>query len=446
LLASVQLEISYGLFLRRPEICITEKISYTKQEGNMNRFISSALVSAAVAIAGISVATAASATTPGPVQISGNTYHVALCGAVAPGMARCHAHIVTDARGNPLTRAAPVGVAGRNTVTQSFVPSGFGATDLRTAYGITANGSPTTTVAIVDAFGYNNAEADMGVYRAQFGLPACTTANSCFAKVNQNGQSRNYPPQDSGWAGETALDLDMVSAMCPGCHILLVEANTNGNDNLAQSVNTAVNLGATIVSNSYGGGEGGSQTDEPSYNHTGVIITASSGDDGFGTQFPASSPHVVAVGGTHMVRSATTRGFTETVWTGAGSGCSTIYTKPAWQTDALCTKRMEADVSAVADPNTGVAFYAPSGFGFKSAWGVVGGTSVAAPLIAGVYGSTGNAHTQVFGSNLYAAPSTAFNDVTSGHNGTCGGTYFCTAGAGYDGPTGLGTPAGASAF
>jgi subtilase family serine protease len=408
----------------------------------MYRLISTALLTAALALGGASAASAQAA--PGStVHRDGNVFHVSLCGDARPntGFARCHSHVVTDARGNWLSRAAAPNVT----------PSGFGAGDLRSAYGISTNGSNSVTVAIVDAFGYNNAEGDLNVYRSQFGLGSCTTANGCFKKVNQNGVQGNYPAQNAGWADETALDLDMASAMCPGCKILLVEANNNSFGNLAAAVNTAVNMGALVVSNSYGGGEGGSTPFDPAYEHPGRAITASSGDGGFGVQFPASSPGVIAVGGTHLVHTGSGRGWTETVWGGAGSGCSTVYSKPAWQTgvsDSLCSMRMEADVSAVADPNTGVAVYGPSGFGFRSSWLVFGGTSVAAPLIGGVLGNAGNyAGTgaeltyEVWGGNH-----AALWDVTSGSNGSCGGTYFCTAGPNYDGPTGLGTPNTNQAF
>ena len=171
----------------------------------------------------------------------------------------------------------------------------------------------------------------------------------------------------------------------------------------------------------------------------------SSGDSGYGTQFPASSGHVTAVGGTHLVRSTGGRGWTETVWSGAGSGCSIFYAKPAWQSvlPASCTMRMEADVSAVADPNTGVAVYGPTS-GRRSGWLVFGGTSVAAPLVGGVYGANGGAVT--YGSDPYSHTS-ALYDVTSGSNGSnCPFAYYCNAGVGYDGPTGLGTPNGITAF
>ena len=252
-----------------------------------------------------------------------------------------------------------------------------------------------------------------------------------------------YPKANNGWNVEAALDLQMASAMCPSCSIVLVEANNSSSANLAAAVNTAAGLGGVVaISNSYGGSESGSATLESSYNHPGIAITVSTGDNGYGVQFPASSPHVTAVGGTSLKRSSTPRGWTETAWSGAGSGCSTVYGKPAWQTDSGCGMRSLADVSAVADPATGVAIYAPSRRG-GSKWTVVGGTSAAAPLIAGIYATNG--HGANYGADPYAHIGALF-DVTSGSNGSCGGSYLCTAGPGYDGPTGLGTPNGGSAF
>jgi subtilase family serine protease len=355
--------------------------------------------------------------------------HSAVCdGAPRPGIARCHAHmLMTDA-------GSPVAMAG---------PAGYSPTDLRNAYKVTGTGTSSTIVAIVDAYGYPNAESDLAVYRKQFGLPACTTANGCFKKVNQRGIQGNYPAANVGWEQETALDLDMASAMCPGCSILLVEADSATLQNLALSVNTAAAMGAHVISNSYGGSESGTMSFEAYYNYAGIAVTASSGDNGFGVEFPASSPHVTAVGGTSLMRAGNTRGWSETAWTGAGSGCSAVYTKPTWQKDTGCARRTVADVSAVADPNTGVAVYGPSGTRNRSAWLVFGGTSVGAPLIAGLYGV--NAGAVNYGSDPYRHTTSLF-DVTSGTNGSCGGTYLCTAVPGYDGPTGLGTPNGVAAF
>jgi hypothetical protein len=377
----------------------------------------------------------AQASPPAKIEHSRGVYHVATCpGPASPGHARCHAHVVTDSRGNPL-KGPPT----------PQNPSGYAPADLRAAYGLTSGdwGSSATTVAVVDANGYGNAEADLAVYRAKFGLPPCTTGNGCFKKVNQRGQASGYPREDTGWAQETALDLDMVSAMCPGCKILLVEADSATYSDLANAVNAAHVLGADVISNSYGGPESGSAAYEPFYNIPGVAVTVSTGDSGYGVSFPSTSNHVIAVGGTSLTRAGgTTRGWAETAWSGAGSGCSSVYAKPSWQTDTGCSKRTVADVSAVADPATGVAVYGPVTRN-SSGWLVFGGTSAGAPLIAGIYGVNGlNAN---YGSDPYGNTA-ALNDVTSGSNGSCGGSYLCTAVPGYDGPTGLGTPKGVSAF
>jgi subtilase family serine protease len=239
----------------------------------------------------------------------------------------------------------------------------------------------------------------------------------------------------------------MVSATCPQCNILLVEATSNSLLNLGTAEQTAVALGANAVSNSYGtSSEFAGETGYDSYyNHPGVAITASSGDAGFGVEWPAASPYVTAVGGTSLyVDTTSPRGWSETAWSGAGSGCSTMEPQPSWQS-ALglsgCANRMVADVSAVADPNTGVAVYDTYN---SSGWLVFGGTSVAAPIIASVYALAANTAT-IDASYPYNQTS-GLNDITSGSNGTCTPSYLCAAGPGYDGPTGLGTPNGTSAF
>jgi subtilase family serine protease len=367
-------------------------------------------------------------TPAGANALHGPVRHARVCAGPAPeGEARCHAHLVMNNSGQ---------------VMAAVTPSGYSPSDLRSAYNITGTGASSTIIAIVDAFGYPNAESDLATYRSQFGLPACTTANGCFKKVNQRGVQGSYPATNTGWSQETALDLDMASAMCPGCSLLLVEADSATFQNLATAVNTAAAMGAHAISNSYGGGESGSSTFEPFYNYAGIAVTVSSGDGGFGVEFPASSPHVTAVGGTSLVRGSNSRGWSETAWSGAGSGCSAVYAKPTWQTDSGCARRTVADVSAVADPNTGVAVFGPAN-SRSSAWLVFGGTSVAAPLIAGIYGVNGTAVNH--GNDPYRHLS-SLNDVTSGSNGSCGGSYLCTAVAGYDGPTGLATPNGIAAF
>lgn len=346
------------------------------------------------------------------------------CPGASIGYARCHAIRVDAGRA--------VGS-----------PSGYNPADLQSAYKIpSATAGSGQTVAIVDAYDDPKAESDLSVYRSQFRLSACTTANGCFRKVNQNGGT-TYPRGNKGWAEEISLDLDMVSAICPNCHILLVEATSNSLSNLAAAVDEAAKLGANEISNSYGGGEYSNEVNDQShFNHPGIAITVSSGDSGYGVQFPAASRYVTAVGGTTLNKSSNSRGWSETVWSGAGSGCSAYITKPSWQTDSGCSKRTVADVAADADPNTGVSVYDTF---HETGWLVFGGTSVASPIIASVYALAGNAGSVNYGSYSYSHRSSLF-DVTSGSNGSCGGSYLCTGVVGYDGPTGNGTPDNTGGF
>jgi hypothetical protein len=330
--------------------------------------------------------------------------------------------------------------------TPNAIPNGYGPSSLAAAYKLSASGGAGQTVAIVDAMDDPNAESDLATYRSQFGLPACTTANGCFRKVNESGQASPLPASDAGWAGEISLDVDMVSAICPNCRILLVEATSATIQDLGTSVNTAVSMGAKYVSNSYGGAENGSEasSDSSFYHHAGVAVTASTGDGGFGVSYPASSPFVTAVGGTSLTTAGNSRGWSETAWNGAGSGCSSSESKPSFQNVTTgCANRANADVSAVADPNTGVAVFQTFG---ASGWQVYGGTSVSSPIIASVYalaGTPGASDTPA--AYPYSHAANLF-DVTSGSNGTCSPAVLCTAGAGWDGPTGLGTPNGIAAF
>jgi Fibronectin type III domain len=367
----------------------------------------------------------------------------AACPTPDPGFAQCYAVVRTD-----LAQAAGTGATPATTKAGALGPD-----ELRSAYALpTGSQGSGLTVAVVDAFDLPTAEADLAAYRTQFGLPACTTANGCFRKVNQSGVQGSYPAADAGWGGEIALDIDMVSAVCPNCRILLVEATNNGLNNLGASVNTAVSLGAVAVSNSYGGPEWAGEAGFDSYyNHPGVAITVSTGDCGYdcsgtneGPAYPAASPYVVAVGGTSLSRDTSARGWKESAWSYAGSGCSVYASKPDWQHDTGCAKRSQADVAAVADPSTGVWVYV------AGKWCVFGGTSVAAPIIASVFSLAGAPKAGTYpASYLYASPA-ALNDVTAGNNDVkwhdCTVLYLCSGVAGYDGPTGLGTPRGTTAF
>ncbi len=358
-----------------------------------------------------------------------------------PGTAACMALVRTDV---PVRAQAQLGPHTPPT------NAGYGPASLQGAYLLPSSTQGVgQTVAIVDAYDYPNAEADLATYRSDWGLPPCTTANGCFHKVNEHGQDTPLPVASgsSGWATEEALDIDMVSAVCPNCHILLVEADSPSIDDLGTGVNSAVSQGAAFVSNSYLSTEWPDEvaTDAAYYDHPGVAVTAASGDWGYsyGPGFPASSPHVVSVGGTSLRPASDPRGWSETVWSGTGAGCSALESKPAWQTDSGCANRTNTDVSAVADPNTGVAVYDTYD---AQGWLEVGGTSAASPIIASTYALVGAPTAGTYPASYLYAHASELNDVTSGSNGSCNPLYLCTAQTGYDGPTGLGTPNGIEAF
>ena len=408
-----------------------------------------------------------------------------VCGPVAPGRARCTAYIVVQ-------NDAPAGRAVQSANTPVAPPAGLGPADLQSAYGLTAaarSKGGDATIAIVDAYDSPQAEQDLAVYRARYRLPPCTTANHCFKKVNQHGAAAPLPPQqpdDYGWPLETALDLDMVSANCPKCNIILVETNDDFMNNLAEGANSAARLQPTAISNSYVSQE--SPTDPgptgpdallPSYVHPGIAVVAGNGDFGymtnvdafdgtndiaFGAAIPAAFPSVVAVGGTELVADASAaRGWSETVWAGTGSGCSAYEPAPPWQRpDASCAgtyadshgktytfpSRVYGDVAYTAD---NVAMYSVQYGG----WFTIAGTSIGAPAIAAIYGLAGygSKHGDDAGDfpaqKLYSSRRSLF-DVTSGNNyqgyDACTDVYLCNAGVGYDGPSGNGSPNGIGAF
>jgi subtilase family serine protease len=379
-----------------------------------------------------------------PAQASPHTgeHGKRVCATAAPGSASCLAELLVDAQDAPVDPFRADGGAGAAASVSGKTPA-----DIQSAYGLSGLSAQGRTVAIVDAYGYPNAERDLAAYRSTFHLPACTVASGCLTIVDQNGGSR-LPAFNLGWADEQALDLDAVSAACPDCRILLVQASSSSLSDLGTAVNTAARLGATAISNSYGSsGDLADSTYGGYYNHPGIAVTASTGDNGFtGPSYPASSRYVTAVGGTALTTAANARGWSETAWSGAGSGCSTLNLAPTGQNPGAtgCAQRAMADVSAVADPNTGLAVYAPTSRK-NSSWAQYGGTSLSSPLIASVFALAG-APAGYSNDVLYAAGSAAFNDVTSGSNGSCTVTVLCTAGAGWDGPTGLGTPKGTTGF
>ena len=351
-------------------------------------------------------------------------------GPAAAGTARCHSHVTTDNNGNP---------------NASSSPSGYQPVQFQTAYALPSSSAGSgQTIAIVDAYDDPNIESDLSVYSTQFVLPQCTTANGCFKKVNQTGGS-SYPSKNAGWALEISLDVEIAHALCPNCKILLVEATTNSFANLLAADDYA-RANANVVSNSWGGGESSSETSYDShFSATGKPTAFSSGDSGYGVEYPAASQYVTAVGGTTLNLNSSTTRTNETVWNGTGSGCSAYEPKPSWQPDTGYSRRTMADVAADADPTTGAAIYDTVRYHGQSGWFQVGGTSLSAPIIASVYALAGNGSSTVDGSYPYAHTSSLY-DVTSGSNGTCSPAYLCTGEVGYDGPTGNGTPIGVSAF
>jgi subtilase family serine protease len=398
----------------------------------MRKQILSAALAAATGLGLIGSVVATASAAPSP-----NAHAARLCGTPTTSTtAACHALKLVDSSGRA------VSPAGRP-VTPSAI-SGKRPADIRSAYKLAGLSSGGRTVAIVDAYGYPNAERDLGVYRAQWGLPACTVANGCLRIVNQSGGS-SLPRFNAGWAGEQALDLDAVSATCPDCKIVLVQASSASLTNLGTAVNTAARQpGVVAISNSYGGGDLADSSYGSYYKHSGIAVTASTGDNGYqGGSFPASSHYVTAVGGTSLVNDSSSRGWHESAWNGAGSGCTTLNMAPSGQTSAMtaCSGRAIADVSAVADPATGLATYAPTTKS-SSSWAQYGGTSLSSPIVAAVYALSGN--TSGYANTLPYAHTSGLFDVTSGSNGSC--ASWCSAKTGWDGPTGLGTPNGTSAF
>ncbi|MGW7686681.1 S53 family peptidase [Kribbella sp. NPDC054772] len=400
------------------------------------RILVSALGAGALAVVGLTApALTASGAVTGPTPYTAGKHAAKVCSATKSAhTAVCDAIKLVNDKGVAPTSTAPPA-------------TGLTPTGLQDAYKLKGLKAAGRTVAIVDAYGYPNLERDLGVYRKQFGLGDCTTANGCLRVINQTGGT-SLPKFNVGWAGEQALDVDAVSAAAPDAKIVVVQAKSASFADLGTAVQTAAKQpGVVAISNSYGGGDADDTTYGSYYNHPGIAVTASTGDNGYeGGSYPASSAYTTAVGGTSLVAASNSRGWSESVWSGAGSGCSTYNAalSAASSFDTGCSKRAMADVSAAADPGKGgMAIYYPTSK-TASTWAQFGGTSEAAPIIAAVYALSGNTAGYA-NAAPYAHPGSLF-DVTSGSNGTCPTTQWCNARAGWDGPTGLGTPNGAGAF
>jgi IPT/TIG domain len=398
-----------------------------------------------------------------------------LCSAPRPGTAACLgmrliAKSITNAQlsANARRQAGEVGKGATPKVTSKAVPGGLTPQSLHAAYSLPSEtaGSATQTIGIVDAYNDPTAEADLAVYDTAFGLPACTTANGCFRKLNEQGKASPLPARSGEWSTEISLDLQMAHAICENCRLVLVEAASTSYGDLGAAVNAAASAGATEISNSYGGPEGsGYGSFNAPYNHPGVAVTVSSGDCGYFNQacggtaaanFPADSSTVVAVGGTTLSHASGT--WSSSAWNAGGSGCSHVFGGASWQLSAsgfsatACgSGRSVADVSAEGDPYTGVDVYdsTPAGSGDGTGWGVWGGTSAAAPIVAGEFALGGGARGVAYpAATLYShlGDGAALTDVSSGSNGSCSGTTACRATGGYDAPTGVGSPLALGAF
>ncbi|RQZ38911.1 peptidase S8/S53 subtilisin kexin sedolisin [Burkholderia sp. Bp9090] len=322
----------------------------------------------------------------------------------------------------------------------------------RHAYGFDtiANQGDGMVVAIVDAYDDPRIESDLGVFSNAFSLPACTTANGCFTKVYARGAR---PRADSGWALEISLDVEWVHAIAPKARIVLVEAASASFNDLMAAVDVAVKRGASVVSMSFGGNEFNSETGFDShFNVSGVTFVASSGDSGTGTEYPAASPYVVAVGGTTLSTDVSGAYVGEATWSGSGGGVSSVEGEPAGQTAwpvPVAGKRGVPDVSYDANPSSGFAVYDSVTYQGQAGWFQVGGTSAGAPqwsalvaiansmrAAAGKSPLSGTYNTlYTVGKNAYGS---GYHDVTTGSNGSCGS--ICNAAGGYDYVTGLGSP------
>lgn len=395
-----------------------------------------------------------------------------LCAQPTPDRMQCLAEVRTD--------FAPMAQEGMqpdaNGQKCPFQPGqGYCPIDLQQAYNLPSlskgNGR---VVAIVDAYGYHNAASDLAYFRKTMGLKACTTGTKCLRIVNQNGQTSplpKEPPPSDDWKGEQSLDLDMVSGICPNCKIILVQSNDDFTNNLDAGVKTAGRLGAKFIGASWGNGpEGG---DNPTFHQVGVVISAAAGDNGGGTKYgggpiqPCTYSTVVCVGGTHLVRANNKRGWSETVWNdwnfddcggpcgATGSACSKKIAKPAWQTDRGCTMRSAADTSATASLRTPVITYnSEEGCNPPQCFFGFGGTSASTQIISAIFALGQNAGNGTGASYVWKHAAGNLYDVLKGNNldpargVNCASPvqYICTARAGYDGPTGLGTPHGVGAF
>jgi PKD repeat protein len=394
----------------------------------------------------------------------------AICPPATVGRSTCQALLRAPVASSAATGAGVRPYAADDGAAVSGPAGGLTPAELASAYGYEPQtGGSGQTIGIVDAYDDPNIESDLATFDTHYKLPACTVADGCFKKVSQTGAASLPPADTNGWSVETSLDVETAHAVCGKCKILLVEADSELNSDLAAAVNEAVALGATEVSNSYAGPEVSLGTpEEAAYNHPGVPIVAATGDEGYdgwtsvneglnGPEMPdapASLPTVVAVGGTALTLNTNGTRASESVWNddgpadelgefdpqlgATGGGCSTRFTAQPWQSGLAefaatgCgSKRLAADVSAVGDPYTGFDLYDTYRCGpecefprVEGGWATFGGTSLSAPIISAMYGLAGGGGGVKYPAlSLYGhvADASARFDVTSGGNGYCGG-------------------------
>jgi hypothetical protein len=351
--------------------------------------------------------------------------------------------------------ARPASINARPAKASAAIP-GYTPAALRSAYNVVKtapHGGRGLTVAVVSAYSDPRAAADLAVYRKHFHLSACSTASKCLRIVNEHGNTRPLPTPDPSWAASDAIALDAVSGLCPGCHLLLIEASSNLDQDLDPAVSTAVAKGAKVVIyGAYGTESPAQDVYDHYFNHPGVAIIAPAGNGGATRTFPADLPDVTAVGGTTLTRTRfSTRHWAEVAWDLTGSGCSALEPKPSWQNvDANpstgCMNRTANDVAADADPATGAAVY--NSYGTTQHWVKAGGTMLAGAIVAAVYALAGAPARGTYPASYPYEHHRYLYDVSHGNNGSCLllPQYLCNARKGFDGPTGLGTPDGTGAF
>ena len=373
------------------------------------------------------------------------------CGSAPAGHVRCDAQVlVSGVKAEPVHPKIDTITTGTHshvvshaaTTSASGEPQPASPLYLQQAYDLTALSATrgaNQTVAVVDAYNDPSAASDLATFRADSGLSACTAASGCFRVLNQLGATSPLPASNSSWSVEESLDVDAVSALCPNCKIVLVEASSTTNGDMQAAIQAAVSAGANIVSNSWST-QGTRSPFTSSFSYPGVSVLAAAGDDGTApagqSAYPAALPSVTAVGGTTLdAGTASARGFLETAWDDTGSGCDTYESAPAWQPQTGCAGRAYNDISADGDPNTGLDVYDSQDGG----WLQVGGSSLASPLAAAYEAVTG-----VSGTTPQWAYSdeSLLNGVDSGSNGTCAIALICNAGSGWNGPGGAGSISG----